>query len=577
MSELVSRRGFVVGAASTAIAAGTLKGASLAVSPAFAEETAGESLEIIPLDTENATEYACDVVVIGTGGAGMCAIVQAAENGLNVIGVENFGYLGGGLYGVEAHYTLDCKATQEAGMSDEIQSPLDAYTYHMDFNRWRANARLVRMFTEECATSIDWLVDDVGCTIADGGVMWGLRGPGGSAGIMFLNQDANGNYAKGGIHLANKLVAKAEEFDNARFLLETHANNLIQDDSGRVIGVACTDKDGNVVKVSAGAVIIATGGFANSPEMLEKYCGHNEALACGTQGHKVAGGMGGHYGEGIRMAWAAGAAEEGIRFYDCTIEQVEGEVIDSPVHRAAREPYLYVNKLADRFSNESNYKIIYQPDGMYYSLFDSDMVEMMENNPTIKTTVYTPSHNDPIEGLSAALDAAVESGNIIRADTIEGLAEAAGIDAAKLVATVKEYNATVDEGVDWWFHKDVNNMHKVQTPPFYMCKMICGILNTTGGVKVTEKLEAVNAEMMTIPGLYVIGNDAGGCYGCDYNHLDSGWASAFAFWSGRAAANNAATYIENEGIVIESVMPEATTIQTADETGDMGADGIAAD
>ena len=70
----------------------------------------------------------------------MCAIVQAAENGLNVIGVENFGYLGGGLYGVEAHYTLDCKATQEAGMSDEIQSPLDAYTYHMDFNRWRANA-----------------------------------------------------------------------------------------------------------------------------------------------------------------------------------------------------------------------------------------------------------------------------------------------------------------------------------------------------------------------------------------------------------------------------------------------------
>ena len=77
------------------------------------------------------------------------------------------------------------------------------------------------------------------------------------------------------IHLANKLVAKAEEFDNARFLLETHANNLIQDDSGRVIGVAWQyrQRDGNVVKVSAGAVIIATGGFANSPEMLEKYCG----------------------------------------------------------------------------------------------------------------------------------------------------------------------------------------------------------------------------------------------------------------------------------------------------------------
>ena len=561
----LSRRSFVAGG----IAMGALAATS---ATAVATEASIDELGIELLDTTGATEYSCDVAVIGTGGSGMCAIVKAAELGLNVIGIESFGFLGGGLYGVEAHFTLECDVTRNAGLEGVI-SPLDAYSYHMDYNRWRANARMVRTFVEESGSSIDWLVDSVGCEVAL--VLWSLRGPGSPAGIMFKNSDANGNYAKGGIHLANKLTAKAAEYDNARFLLETTAKNLIQDETGRVVGVACQTKAGDIVKVNAAAVIIATGGFANSYDMLLKYCGINEAIASTTQGHRVAGGMGGHYGEGIRMAWAAGAAEEGIRFYDCTIEQVEGEVIDSPVHRAAREPYFYVNKLAERFSDETHYKIAYQPDCCYYSIFDSDMVKIMEENPTIKTTVYTPSHNNPIEGLSDELAKAVADGHVLCADTIEGLAEAAGIDAAKLVATVAEYNDSVDAGEDWWFHKDVANMHKVETAPFYMCKMIAGILNTTGGVKVTEKLEAVDDKMFVIPGLYVIGNDAGGNYGGDYNHLDSGWASAFAFWSGIASAKNAQAYLEDEGIVIEPAMPETRAILTADQTGDIGADGIA--
>lgn len=561
----LTRRNFV-GSCLAAGIAGTCVG--LGSEMALADEVVSD------LDLAGATEYACDVAVIGTGGSGMCAIVEAAEQGLNVIGIEQFGYLGGGLYGVEAHYTLDCKPTQDAGMSDQIQTPLEAFTYHMDFNRYRANAKLVRTFVEECAEQIDWLIDDVGCTVSPRGVLWGLRGPGGSAGIMFLNEDAHGNYAKGGIHLANRLTAKAQEFSNAGFLLETTARNLIVE-NGRVVGVACVGKDGAPIKVAAGAVVIATGGFANSYEMLETYCGHNEALASTTQCHAIAGGMGGHNGDGIRMAWAVGAAEEGIRYYDATIEQVEGEVIDSPVHRAAREPYFYVNKLAERFSDESNYRIMYQPDGLYYSLFDADMVTFMETNPTIKNTVYTPSHNNPIEGLQGALENAVAAGTVLRANSIEELAEAAGIDALRLVETVDAYNAAVDAGVDWWFSKNIQHMHKLQTPPFYLCAMRCGILNTTGGVKVTEKLEAVDTSMGIIPGLYVIGNDAGGCYGDMYNHLDSGWASSFAFWSGRAAARNARAYLEDRGIGVEPTMPSSTLVQTADQTGAMGADGIA--
>lgn len=564
----LNRRAFVQ-SATLGLAALTTAGAAAA---AIAGEKTDEKLPAAPGDP---VEYACDLAVIGTGGSGMCAVIEGGNLGMNVIAIEQLGFLGGGLYGVEAHYTLDCKPTQDAGMSDQIQTPMEAFDYHMGYNRYRANAKLVRQFVEHCSEQIDWLVDEVGCTVSPHGVLWGLRGPGGSAGIMFLNEDANGNYAKGGIHLANRLTAKAQTLDNVRFLTETHADALIRDEDGRVTGVRCTAKDGSPVVVNAGAVVVATGGFANSYELLEKYCGRNEALASTTQGHTVAGGMGGHFGEGIQMCWEVGAAEEGMRYYDPTIEQVEGEAIDTPVHRAAREPYLYVNKFAKRFSDESHYKILYQPDGMYYSLFDADMAALMESEPTIKTTVYTPSHNNPIEGLANALEEAVAAGRVYKANSIEELAEAAGLDAPTLAATVQEYNDAVDAGEDWWFNKDVAHMHKVQTAPFYLCGMICGILNTCGGVRVSEGLEAMGNDYLVIPGLYVVGNDAGGCYGDQYNHLDSGWASSFAFWSGREAARQAQAYEQASGIAIDPVMPESTAAATADQTGAIGADGIA--
>lgn len=84
---------------------------------------------------------------------------------------------------------------------------------------------------------------------------------------MFLNEDANGNYAKGGIHLANKLTAKAQTLDTVRFLTETRADALVTDENGRVVGVQCTAKDGTPIKVNAGAVIVAptVGSLAPAP------------------------------------------------------------------------------------------------------------------------------------------------------------------------------------------------------------------------------------------------------------------------------------------------------------------------
>lgn len=77
-------------------------------------------------------------------------------------------------------------------------------------------------------------------------------------------------------------------------------------------------------------------------------------------------------------------------------------------------------------------------------------------------------------------------------------------------------------------------------PPFYAIKSVATTLGTLGGVKVNENLQAVNKQDDPIPGLYVVGNDAGGLYGDSYDLIMAGSTIAFAVNSGRIAGEHAA-------------------------------------
>ena len=68
-----------------------------------------------------------------------------------------------------------------------------------------------------------------------------------------------------------------------------------------------TTTDGKPLKVNAGAVIIATGGFVDNQEMLAKYVGQGESAASVSGGNLKAGGTGGRMGDGINMCWEVGA------------------------------------------------------------------------------------------------------------------------------------------------------------------------------------------------------------------------------------------------------------------------------
>ena len=164
--------------------------------------------------------------------------------------------------------------------------------------------------------------------------------------------------------------------------------------------------------------------------------------------------------------------------------------------------------------------------------------------------------NGPINGFSGcggsvgpkdlykdALAKAIDEGNdrIFTADTIEGLAEAAGLDAETLKATVDRYNELVGKGADDDFQKDPQYLTAIKEGPFYAFECNDGFFTTIGGVQINEEIQAVDDNGDVIEGLYVAGCDTGALCGDIYDFTSApGEQSSWALTSGRLVAKHVA-------------------------------------
>lgn len=135
-------------------------------------------------------------------------------------------------------------------------------------------------------------------------------------------------------------------------------------------------------------------------------------------------------------------------------------------------------------------------------------------------------------------------GYVYKANSIRDLARQTGIDPKILAATIEENNHFAKMNKDLLFGKDPGLLRHIGKAPFYAVKVQPRSLGTLGGVKVNEKIEAVDEQGNSIPGLYVAGNDAGGLYGDTYDLMMAGSTLGFALNSGRIAAENALKYIK---------------------------------
>ncbi len=472
-----------------------------------------------------------DVVVVGAGASGLVAALTAAEGGAKVIVFEKQRSIGGTSNFFKGTFAVESDMQREQYITYTRD---EAFRAIIEYSHWRANARLVRAIVNESAATIRWLqkqgVEFTGATInmTDAPRTYHIvRGEGAAVVKM----------------LATKLKEKGGDIR-----LMASVSRLLRE-GGRVTGVVA-EIDGEDTPVRARAVVIASGGYANNKDWIKKYTGMDLEVNLLPVGNVD------KMGDGIRMAWEAGAAEEGIG----TLELFRIGPIRQELGKGGRmsqvviQPDLWVNPAGERFcdegitfydTSEGNANARYR-EGYTYSLFDTPILQRLAENGLDKGITPESYPGDRLTGLDEVIKAAMVNApdDLFEADSIDELAGKMGVPPSTLKATIDQYNNLCAKGHDDLFAKDPRYLRPLTGPKFYAAKARTVFLGTMGGIKINHRTEVVDKKDKAIPGLYAVGYDAGGMYGHDYcMSVASGLSSAFAMNSGRLAGKSVLHYL----------------------------------
>lgn len=527
---------------------------------------AGGNLEALMLKVEASTvdkveELSFDIVVVGGGAAGSAAALAASESSDSVLLLEKTaspmgaGTLAGGMFAAESSLQKKAgKVVDKKWIFDEYMKASDGYM----------NSVLVRTIIDESSETVDWLMKNgMELNLADAG-----------SGFSFANVGRPSTlhgYNEGGIVAISKLI-KEFEGNNGTVMFSTPATDLLIDDDGKVTGVIAAKDDGSKLKINAKAVILATGGFGGNKEMLKEYFGEKytigEVTSC--------------TGDGIKMAWSAGAAEYGTATAHYFWQTFTGEEFGALINAVGDDffslteftfyPHLRVNILGERFCDETTVtdfathgaQLHMQPKQTEYLVLDTSVLEQiaekgyvsvedhfgtfkdnrnfyMEFNEPNDTDQLIEKENTPRD-YTPLLEAAVGTNVVFKGESIEALAKNMGIDAVTFKASVDQYNKAIELGRDEMYFSDTKRLVPIKKGPYYAVKYVTRNLSTLGGVAINEKIQAIDENGVSIPGLYVAGADAGGMYGKAYVNFEGG-TLGFAYTSGRLAGQNAISYI----------------------------------
>lgn len=503
-----------------------------------------------------------DVVVVGAGAAGTAAALAASESPVKVLLLEKTskpmgaGTLAGGMFAAESDLQKAAgKTVSKKWLYDEFVKSSSGYM----------NSLLVRTIIDESSETVNWLIKN-GCklNLVDAGT-------GGSYVHQGMPTTLHG-YAEGGSVAITKLIESFTK-NGGTVMFSTPATGLIKDEKGAVVGVTAKKEDGTELKISAKKVILATGGFGGNAEMMEANLGKNYTY----------GEISTNLGDGIQMAWDAGADKLGQGSTQYFWQTFDAENAKKLIQAVGNDwfgltqftfyPHLRVNTLGQRFSDEAQAsdfaihgaQIHMQPQQSEFLILDDSVLSQiaqkgyvsvedhygkwknnrqfyMEFNEPNDTAYYIKQENTPTD-YRPLLEKALGTGAVFKGNTLEELATSMGVDPNTFTASVKQYNSAIEKGSDTLFFSDTKKLIGVSKGPYYAVKYSARNLTTLGGVRINERIEAVDSKYVPIPNLYVAGVDAGGMYGMSYVDFEGG-TLGFAYTSGRLAGINAVKAIQ---------------------------------
>ncbi len=433
---------------------------------------------------ETELEQTYDVVVIGGGGAGLSAAVEAQAAGANVVLLEKMSSLGGNTLVSGGGLNVPGTDQQKAlGVEDSVETFIEDTMKGGDNIN---NKELVTVMAENALSTAKWLID----TIKVEFIPDRLQQFGGHSVPRALI--AKGNH---GTDLIQKLETYANDL-GVVFKMETKADELIVGDNNKIVGVKATNASGQEITFNANkGVIIASGGFGANLDMRKKY---NPEIDEKYKTTDVAGTT----GDGIVMAENIGADlmhMEHIQTYP-TCNPKTG--IISYVANSRFDGSILLNQEGNRFVEEMDRRdviskaILDQTNREAYLVWGQE-VESIGN--------MTELHKDEYNNLEK-LDL------IYKADTIEELAEHFDINIDTFKATIEKYNEYAENGNDEDFNRR-GSFFPIEKGPFYIQKVAPAVHHTMGGIVVNKEAKVLDNDGNIIPGLFAAGEVTGGIHG----------------------------------------------------------------
>ncbi len=506
------------------------------------------------------TSYDVDVAIVGAGGAGMSAAAAAAEQGASVLVLEKAAAIGGNTKLGEGTYNVadairQKQLTMTADNCKEVEAALAVTTddpeyqaliddTRADYEKWKAedgktlfdspnwhalqtyigggsidNIKLIRTYATGAVDALDWLENTIGVPFKNDYIFMAIGGKWARGHQVDLVAATGKESDNGGRIYIEKLQQYAEKLGAT---IETNAKvtTLTLNDDGSVSGCVAERADGSTITVNAKTVIIATGGYAASSDLVYKYSN-------GTITTKLTSCAATSTGDGLALAEQAGGSL-------INLDQIQVHPLGDPIDDCgcvsefvgnwlSATEYMFVNKEGKRFVNEDNtrYAIsmaeLQQTDGQMWLIVDSSAI------------AGDDTRSDLIDSLLA-------DGHSFKADTLDELAEKIGVPADTLKATVEAYNAGMVSGFDE-FGKATSEDSTILQAPFYASLRTPTVHYTMGGIQIDTDAHVLDADGNVISGLYAAGEVASGIHG---NNRLGGNAYPDIITFGRIAGQNAA-------------------------------------
>lgn len=429
-------------------------------------------------------ESSYDVVVIGAGGAGFSAAIEAKNAGANVVLLEKMPAVGGNslISGAEMNAAKNW-VQPKLGINDDSPELHAEDTYKG--GDMKGDMNVIKVMTHNALDAAKWCRDYLGVRFEDDNLFF-FGGHSRKRALIPVGHT--------GTEFITKFQAKADEL-GIPVITNMKAEELIKDKSGRVVGVKATMNGASYTFNAKGGVVLATGGFGANPEMVKKYNPKIDERFKTTDAP-------GTTGEALYMAERAGAQLVNMGYIQTypICDPISGVI--ELIADARFDGAIMLNQEGKRFVEELQRRdvlseAILKQTGGYCWVLWNDKIGSISNTVKEHPTEY---------------EAFTKQGIMATCDDLKCVADFTKIPFDSLKGTVNRVSSMTGKGND----KDFNHrsgLVDMTQGKYYVIKAVPSVHHTMGGVRINEKAQALTAEGKPIPGLWAAGEVTGVTHG----------------------------------------------------------------